>query len=155
MLLDICLYVRFLTATALHFLEPRRIWYYEEHKTVLIVIVWNLTISNLDNLPAQATERKLTRFNILQFNPSPCTDLVACVTGVRKARERGFGALINMAKGARGKRRGPPSLPSSLLAHPPPQLGKLSKPQYTSISCYYLRSTKSFRKTRGENVNNN
>ena len=153
MLLDICLYVRFLTATALHFLEPRRIWYYEEHKTVLIVIVWNLTISNLDNLPAQATERKLTRFNILQFNPSPCTDLVACVTGVRKARERGFGALINMAKGARGKRRGPPSLPSSLLAHPPqfesyPSLS-------TSISCYYLRSTKSFRKTRGENVNNN
>ena len=105
MLLDICLYVRFLTETELHFLEPRRIWYYEEHKTVLIVIVWNLTSSNLDNLPAQATERKLTRFNILQFNPSPCTDLVACVTGVRKARERGFGALINMAKGVWGKRR--------------------------------------------------
>ena len=79
---------------------------------------WNLTVSNLDNLPAQATERKLTRL-LLLFNPSPCTDLVACVTGVRKARERGFGALINMAKGARGKRSGPPSLPSSLLAHPP------------------------------------
>ena len=30
-------------------------------ETLLIVIVWNLTISNLDNLPAQATERKLTR----------------------------------------------------------------------------------------------
>ena len=63
---------------------------------------WNLTVSNLDNLPAQATERKLTRL-LLLFNPSPCTDLVACVTGVRKARERAFGALINMAKGARGR----------------------------------------------------
>ena len=122
-------------------------------ENVLIVIVWNLTISNLDNLPAQATKSKLTRFNMLQFNPSPCTDLVACVTGVRKARERGFGALINMAKGARVKRRDPPSLPSSLLAHPPQF--KSYPSLYTSISCYYPRSTKSFRKTRGKNVNNN
>ena len=89
---------------------------------------------------------------LLNANWQGYYDLVACVTGVRKARERGFGALINMAKGARAKRRAPPSLPSSLLAHPP-QFKSYSS-LYTSISCYYLRSTKSFRKTRGKNVNN-